>query len=131
MYRILIFLTRGGPRCTQPAGTAALNSACPSFGRHAVRPLRRDLRGAILSPLRHTGLDDVPAVGGPGKSGRLAVPPLSHLVRSALLPAVRPPEVRLGAPTGSSALRPARSHDPVDARDPRITPSRGHASRRT
>src|SRR5437879_13196047 len=107
MYRILIFLTRGGPRCTQPAGTAALNSACPSFGRHAVRPLRRDLRGAILSPLRHTGLDDVPAVGGPGKSGRLAVPPLWHLVRRALPPEVRPPEGPLGSPSGPPARRPA------------------------
>src|SRR5216117_500252 len=100
MYRILIFLTRGGPRCTQPAGTAALNSACPSFGRHAVRPLRRDLRGAILSPLRHTGLDDVPAVGGPGKSGRLAVPPVWNLVGRELLP-----ELRL--PRGAWAPRPA------------------------
>src|SRR5256886_2999085 len=44
MYLILIFLTRGGSRCTQSARTAALNSACPSFGRDAVRPLRRDLR---------------------------------------------------------------------------------------
>src|SRR5439155_1261030 len=131
IYRILIFSTRGGPRCTQPAGTAALNSACPSFGRNAVRPLRRDLRGAILSPLRHTGLDDVPAVGGPGKSGRLAVPPVWHLVRRELLPEVRPPEGRLGSPSSSPVHRPAHPHDPVDARDRRIRPVRGHGFRGT
>src|SRR2546429_5607464 len=107
MYRILIFLTRGGPRCTQPAGTAALNSACPSFVRNAVRPLRRDLRGAILSPLRHTGLDDVPAVGGPGKSGRLAVPPRCPLVRRELLPSARPPAGSSPSPSTSPAPLPA------------------------
>src|SRR2546430_4884865 len=131
MYLILIFLTRGGSRCTQSARTAALNSACPSFGRNAVRPLRRDLRGAILSPLRHTGLDDVSAVGGAGRSGPLAVPPLRHLVRRELLPAVRPPEGRLGSPAGSPVLRPAHPHDPVEARDRRIRPVRGHGLRGT
>src|SRR5206468_2251241 len=101
-------------------GTAALNIASSSFGRNAVRPLRRDLRGTVLSPLRRTGPDDVPAVGGPARSGRLAVPPLWHLVRRELLPAVRPPEGSLGSASGSGFLRPAHPHDPVDACNRRI-----------
>src|SRR5207247_1183500 len=63
---------------------------------------------------------------GPARSGRLAVPPLWHLVRRELLPAVRPPEGSLGSASGSGFLRPAHPHDPVDARNRRIRPLRDH-----